>query len=227
MYFCTSACSMVLLLMFLSPPLRGAGPMALMLGHEWQHIYIYMHVMTWADCPTSAGLAGVGSTSPARGRPVADMLLCLLLLCMISGNFWRAAQHVYLFCAWPGAIFLRAGALQQASLVMSCCPVHVYIISESSCMNSEAATCIMSQAHACALQIITFHHCTNLLYPAHMHNLHIPCIHNHLFYIVVIEQRSSHRCRDLRGNNPLYCSHLPPDNTLKTRAPNQNKSLTK
>jgi hypothetical protein len=31
--------SMVLLLMFLSPPLRGAGPMALMLGHEWQHIY--------------------------------------------------------------------------------------------------------------------------------------------------------------------------------------------
>jgi hypothetical protein len=34
--------SMVLLLMFLSPPLRGAGPMALMLGHEWQHIYIQL-----------------------------------------------------------------------------------------------------------------------------------------------------------------------------------------
>jgi hypothetical protein len=31
--------SMVLLLKFLSSPLRGAGPMALMLGHEWQHIY--------------------------------------------------------------------------------------------------------------------------------------------------------------------------------------------
>jgi hypothetical protein len=31
--------SMVLLLMFLSPPLTGAGPMALMLGHDWQHIY--------------------------------------------------------------------------------------------------------------------------------------------------------------------------------------------
>jgi hypothetical protein len=29
----------LLLLMFLSPPLRGEGPMALMLGHEWQHIY--------------------------------------------------------------------------------------------------------------------------------------------------------------------------------------------
>jgi hypothetical protein len=36
--------SMVLLLMFLSPPLRGAGPMALMLGHEWQHIYICMRL---------------------------------------------------------------------------------------------------------------------------------------------------------------------------------------
>jgi hypothetical protein len=33
---------MVLLLMFLSPPLRGAGPMALMLGHEWQHIYMLL-----------------------------------------------------------------------------------------------------------------------------------------------------------------------------------------
>jgi hypothetical protein len=34
---------------------------------------------TWGEAfPTSAGLAGVGSTSPARGRPVADMLLCLL-----------------------------------------------------------------------------------------------------------------------------------------------------
>jgi hypothetical protein len=30
----------LLLLMFLSPPLRGVGPMALMLGHEWQHIYM-------------------------------------------------------------------------------------------------------------------------------------------------------------------------------------------
>jgi len=29
----------LLLLMFLTPPLRGAGPMALMLEHEWQHIY--------------------------------------------------------------------------------------------------------------------------------------------------------------------------------------------
>jgi hypothetical protein len=29
---------LLLLLMFLSPPLRGAGPMAVMLGHEWQHI---------------------------------------------------------------------------------------------------------------------------------------------------------------------------------------------
>jgi hypothetical protein len=39
--------SMVLLLMFLSPPLRGAGPMALMLGHEWQHIY---NINEWQVC---------------------------------------------------------------------------------------------------------------------------------------------------------------------------------
>jgi hypothetical protein len=38
--------SMALLLMFLSPPLRGVGPMALMLGHEWQHIYLYIHEKT-------------------------------------------------------------------------------------------------------------------------------------------------------------------------------------
>jgi hypothetical protein len=34
--------------------------------------------MTWGDCPTSAGLADVGSTSPAWGRPVAHMLLYVL-----------------------------------------------------------------------------------------------------------------------------------------------------
>jgi hypothetical protein len=32
----------------LSPPLRGAGPMALMLGHEWQHARnIYVHYVAW------------------------------------------------------------------------------------------------------------------------------------------------------------------------------------
>jgi hypothetical protein len=34
--------------------------------------------MTWGEAfPTSAGLAGVGSTSPARGRPVADITAVL------------------------------------------------------------------------------------------------------------------------------------------------------
>jgi hypothetical protein len=51
--------------------------------------------MTWGGVfPTSAGPAGVGSTSPARGRPVADILLCLLRLCMFSGNLLRDAQPV-------------------------------------------------------------------------------------------------------------------------------------
>jgi hypothetical protein len=87
--------------------------------------------MTWGEAfPTLAGLAGVGSTSPAQGRPVADMLLCLLRLCMISGDFLRAAQPVCVF-AWPGAIFLRAGAIRQASLVLMSGCIHVYIISSS------------------------------------------------------------------------------------------------
>jgi hypothetical protein len=34
---------LLLLLMFLSPPLRGAGLMALMPGHDWQHIYSVQH----------------------------------------------------------------------------------------------------------------------------------------------------------------------------------------
>jgi hypothetical protein len=71
--------------------------------------------MTWGSYPTlhrSAGLArgksrgSVGRTISAQGRPVADLLLCLLRLCMISGNFLHAAQPVYML-AWPGASFLR------------------------------------------------------------------------------------------------------------------------
>jgi hypothetical protein len=37
---------------------------------------------------------GVGDTSPARGRPVAHILLCLCCVCVFSGNFLRAAQLV-------------------------------------------------------------------------------------------------------------------------------------
>jgi hypothetical protein len=77
--------------------------------------------MTWGDSPTTAGLAGVGSTSPARGRPVADMLLCLLHLCLISGNFFHAAQRACDLLVLLGLerfFYLRAGAL-QASLFSS------------------------------------------------------------------------------------------------------------
>ena len=37
---------------------------------------------------------GVGDTSPARGRPVAHIPLCLCCVCVFSGNFLRAAQLV-------------------------------------------------------------------------------------------------------------------------------------
>jgi hypothetical protein len=100
--------------------------------------------MTWGDSPTSAGMAGVGSTSPAWGRPVAGVLLCLLLLCMISGNnFLRAAQPV---CFLLGLERFSYGRGRSRPLLMSCC-IHVYIISII-VMNSEAAACMMSQ-HLC------------------------------------------------------------------------------
>jgi hypothetical protein len=35
------------------PPLRGVGPMALMLGHEWHHIYTYIHMHTCFHCRPS------------------------------------------------------------------------------------------------------------------------------------------------------------------------------
>jgi hypothetical protein len=63
----------------------------------------------------------LAAPSPARGRPVADFLLCLCCVCVFSGNSLRVAQPVYLI-AWSGVIFLRAGALQAS---LSCC-IHVY-----------------------------------------------------------------------------------------------------
>jgi hypothetical protein len=98
-------------------------------------------------------------------------------LCMLSGNFLRAAQPVCIF-AWPGAIFLRAGAL-QASLLMSCCTpcLHHIIV-----MNSEAAACMMSQ-HVCTADhnIPSLHYqlalpCPSCIsYSLHTHNLLLYC----------------------------------------------------
>ena len=97
--------------------------------------------MTWGEaCPTSAGLAGVGSTSPARGRPVADMLLCLLRWCMLSGNLLRAAQ---LFClAWSD--FPTGGGAPglPSDVLLHPCLHHIIV------MNSETAACVLSQ-HVC------------------------------------------------------------------------------
>jgi hypothetical protein len=68
------------------------------------------------------------------------MLLCLLRLYMISGNFLRAAQPVCVF-AWPGAIFLRGGGAPGLSsdVLLHPCLHHIIV------MNSEAAACMMSQ----------------------------------------------------------------------------------
>jgi hypothetical protein len=85
--------------------------------------------MMWGDCPTSAGLAGVGSTSPARGRPVADMLLlCLLRLC---DNFIQVISCVLrslsVFClAWSD--FSTGGGAPGLSsdVLLHPCLHHIY-----------------------------------------------------------------------------------------------------
>jgi hypothetical protein len=109
--------------------------------------------MTWSGAfPTSASPVGVGSTSPARGRPVADMLLCLLRLCMFSGNPLRAAQ---LFClAWSD--FPTGGGAPGLSsdVLLHPCLHHIIV------MNSEPAACMLSQ-HVCTADhnMPSLHHC--------------------------------------------------------------------
>jgi hypothetical protein len=67
--------------------------------------------------PSTVSIYGLKSAVAGIFIPVADILLCLLRLCLISGNFlhWRCATCVWPAClAGPGAIFLRAGALQAS-----------------------------------------------------------------------------------------------------------------
>jgi hypothetical protein len=52
---------------------------------------------------------GVGDTSPARGRPVAHILLCLCCVCVFSGNFLRAAQLVGVLLGLPWSDFPTGG----------------------------------------------------------------------------------------------------------------------
>jgi hypothetical protein len=101
--------------------------------------------MTWGDSPTSAGLAGVASTSPARGRPVADILLCLLRLCLISGNFLHAAQRA---CDLLQVVLLglerfsygrgRSRPLSFPVLLHSCLHIMLAMYSEFICIHMIA-----------------------------------------------------------------------------------------
>jgi hypothetical protein len=50
-------------------------------------------VRVCATTPASAGLQGVGDTFPARGRPVANLLMCLCCVCVLSGNFFSCVLH--------------------------------------------------------------------------------------------------------------------------------------
>jgi hypothetical protein len=118
-------------------------------------------VMTWGGAfPTSSSPARVGSTSPARGRPVADMLLCLLRLCMLSGNFLRAAQPVCFFDCLAWSDFPTGGGAPclSSDVLLHPCLHHIIVI------NSEAAACMMSQ-HVCTAD----HNIPSL------HSLALPC----------------------------------------------------
>jgi len=104
--------------------------------------------LSWYDMwgyPTLAGLQAFGSPPPAQKRPVANFLLYLCCVCVLSGNFLRFAQRVYLF-AWPGVIFLRAGALQASFVLLHPC-LHIHA-SCSPCTVGPWLACVTT----CALQ---------------------------------------------------------------------------
>jgi hypothetical protein len=66
--------------------------------------------------PTLVGLRGVGDTSPARGRPVANVLRCLGCVYMFSGNSLQAAQRAC-FASWAWSVFPTGGGAQGLSLL--------------------------------------------------------------------------------------------------------------
>jgi hypothetical protein len=66
---------------------------------------------------------GVGDTSPARGRPVAHILLCLCCVCV---SYFQVAScvllkvRVYLSC-WVWSDFPTGGALQACFALLHPC----------------------------------------------------------------------------------------------------------
>jgi hypothetical protein len=76
--------SMVLLLMFLSPPLRGVGPMALiMLGHEWQHTYIYVYTGCWTLLHRIKVMMTTCSFVLTAGSEVVAWLVLILMMSLL------------------------------------------------------------------------------------------------------------------------------------------------
>jgi hypothetical protein len=102
------------------------------------------------------------------------MLLCLLRLCMFSGNLLRAAQLFSL--AWSD--FPTGGGAPGLSsdVLLHPCLHHIIV------MNSETAACMLSQHVCTADHNMPSLHCTNLFYPAPA-VFHIPCIHTTYSYI--------------------------------------------
>jgi hypothetical protein len=69
-------------------------------------------------CPTLVGLRGVGDTSPARGRPVANVLLCLGCVSMFSGNSLPCMPRRVpaAFASWAWSVFPTGGGAPGLSL---------------------------------------------------------------------------------------------------------------
>jgi hypothetical protein len=118
---------------------------------------------------------GVGDTSPAWGRPVAHILLCLCCVCVFSGNFLLAccSKCVSTCLARPGVIFLRAGALQASFVLLHPCLrilLAIYSSEDTACMHQLMCTAV-SQLRSD--QLIPLHLYAHLMYPACLFVLYI------------------------------------------------------
>jgi hypothetical protein len=120
--------SMVLLSMFVSPPLRGAGPMALMPGHEWQHIYKSRYICALlVTCPIGAW--------------------CLAAWCCRMHSFFF---HVISGCSIGFAHTLSAGSICVPCL-LKYSPVPAVHLYNSFCHpQSISAVCVGGALGVCA-----------------------------------------------------------------------------
>jgi hypothetical protein len=120
------------------------------------------HVMTCAATLHQQKPGGIGGTSPASGRPVANLMLCLR--CLYVRVFFRyplacCSASVSTCLAGPGVIFLRAGAPQASFVLLHPCQyILLAMYSEvTACMHQLLCTAVssaqLSSSHSIILHI--------------------------------------------------------------------------